>query len=81
MYVELAVMALFVFLYSAVAGGIERTRISGPMVFIVVGLLIGPLGLGWLHPDLDDDAEDVLRSYADLRGERPAHKKRGLFRR
>jgi molecular chaperone DnaJ len=31
--------------------------------------------------DLDDDAEDVLRSYADLRGERPAQKKRGLFRR
>lgn len=31
--------------------------------------------------ELDDDAEDALRSYADLRGERPAEKKRGLFRR
>lgn len=31
--------------------------------------------------DLDVEAEEVLRSYADLRGERPAHRKRGLFRR
>jgi len=56
-------MAVFVFLYSAVAGGIERTRISGPMVFTVVGLIIGPLGLGWLQPDLDNDG---LRMLADI---------------
>lgn len=31
--------------------------------------------------DLDDDAEDALRSYASLTGERPAQKKRGIFRR
>jgi molecular chaperone DnaJ len=31
--------------------------------------------------DLGDDEEDALRSYADLRGERPSNKKRGLFRR
>ena len=31
--------------------------------------------------DLDDDQEEALRSYADLRGERPSTKKRGLFRR
>ncbi len=61
--VELAILAVFVFLYSAVAGGIERTRISGPMVFTVVGLVIGPLGLRWLQPDLDDDG---LRVLADL---------------
>ena len=33
MYAELAILAVFIFLYSAVAGGLERTRISGPMVF------------------------------------------------
>ena len=33
--------------YSAAAGGIERTMISGPMVFAAVGLVVGPLGLGW----------------------------------
>jgi len=31
--------------------------------------------------DLDEDAEDALRSYADITGEQPAQKKRGLFRR
>jgi len=31
--------------------------------------------------DLDDDAEDVLREYASLRGETPSAKKRGIFRR
>ena len=63
MYVTLAVLAVFVFLYSAVAGGVERTRISGPMVFTVVGLLVGPVGLGWLQPELDNQA---LRTLADI---------------
>jgi len=31
--------------------------------------------------DLDDDAEDILREYASLRGEKPSARKRGLFRR
>lgn len=31
--------------------------------------------------DLDDDQEDALRAYADLRGEQPSTRKRGLFRR
>ena len=63
MYAELAILAVFIFLYSAVAGGLERTRISGPMVFTIVGLIIGPLGLGWLQPELDNDG---LRVLADI---------------
>jgi molecular chaperone DnaJ len=31
--------------------------------------------------DLGEDEEEVLRTYAELRGERPATTKRGLFRR
>jgi molecular chaperone DnaJ len=31
--------------------------------------------------DLDEDAEDALRSYGSLMGEEPARKKRGIFRR
>jgi NhaP-type Na+/H+ or K+/H+ antiporter len=63
MYVELAVLALFVFCYSLVAGRIERAATSGPMVFVVAGLLMGPLGLGWF----DGDATSTeLRVLADL---------------
>ena len=53
MYAALAVLTIFAFLYSAIAGGVERTAVSGPIIFTAVGLLIGPLGFGWLHPDLD----------------------------
>ncbi len=63
MYVELAILALFIFLYSLVAGRIERTAISGPMVFVVVGFLLGPFGFGWL--DGDATSSD-LRTFADL---------------
>ena len=63
MYVELAILALFIFLYSMVAGRIERSAISGPMVFVVAGFLMGPLGLGWFK---GDETSDVFRILADL---------------
>jgi NhaP-type Na+/H+ or K+/H+ antiporter len=63
MYVELGILALFIFLYSMVAGRIERSVISGPMVFVVAGFLMGPYGLGWF----DDHATGSdLRMFADL---------------
>jgi len=63
MYLELAILAIFVFLYSLIAGAVERSVISGPMIFIAVGLVIGPLGLGWIQPELDNDG---LRVLADI---------------
>ena len=63
MYVELAILALFIFLYSMVAGRIERSAVSGPMVFVVAGFLLGPFGLGWLKGSAT--SED-LRTLADI---------------
>jgi len=63
MYAELALLVVFAFLYSSVAGGLEKTMVSGPMVFTIVGLIIGPLALGWLQLDLDNDG---LRVLADI---------------
>ena len=63
MYVELAILALFIFIYSMVAGRIERSAISGPMVFVIAGFLMGPFGFGWLKGDATS-AE--LRTLADL---------------
>ncbi len=48
MYENLAVLAGFVFIYSLVAGRVERMPLSGPIVFMVFGLVCGPLGLGLL---------------------------------
>lgn len=53
MYETLALLAAFVLIYSVVAGGVERTRISGPILFTAFGLLIGPLGLGVLSRERD----------------------------
>ncbi len=63
MYQTLAVLALFTLVYSSVAGRIERTWISGPMVFTVFGLLIGPVGFDLLPLDFDGE---VIRTLAEL---------------
>lgn len=63
MYDTLAVLAAFALVYSAVAGRIERTWISGPIVFIAFGLLIGPLGLGLLSMGSDPE---WLKALAEL---------------
>jgi len=63
MYVELAILALFIFTYSLVAGRIQRTVISGPMVFVVAGFLLGPSVLGWFKGNA---ASEDLRVLADL---------------
>jgi len=63
MYVELAILSIFVFIYSLIAGRVERSVISGPMVFVTVGFLVGPSSLGWLKGDA---TSDDLRVLADL---------------
>lgn len=63
MYTELAILALFIFFYSLVAGRLERMATSGPIIFVVVGFLIGPLGLGWFSGDVSNTG---LRVLADL---------------
>ncbi len=63
MYMDLAILAFFVLLYSIIAGRVERTPISGPIIFLLFGLVLGPVGFGLL--DLDVDAEG-LRTLAEL---------------
>ncbi len=63
MYVELAILALFIFIYSMVAGRIERSAVSGPMVFVVAGFLLGPYGIGWLKGSA---TSENFRTLADI---------------
>ena len=60
MYLDLMLLAALVLIYSAVAGRVERTWISGPMIFTVFGLLIGPVGLGLLSFETDAETLKVL---------------------
>ena len=57
MYQTAIVIAAFVLVYAAVSGRIERSWLSGPVVFTLAGLGLGPEGLGVLR--LDMAAEDV----------------------
>ena len=63
MYEVLAALAGFALLYSVFAGGIERTWISGPIVFTAFGLLVGPFGLELLSMEEDPEA---LKTLAEL---------------
>jgi len=63
MYIELSVLALIVFIYSLIAGRVEQTAISGPIVFVLTGVLVGPLGFGLFDGDV---SRNNLRVLADL---------------
>jgi NhaP-type Na+/H+ or K+/H+ antiporter len=63
MYIELAILALFTFFYSVVAGRIEKLPVSGPIVFVITGFMLGPLGLGWFK---DDVSQVEFRVLVDL---------------
>jgi sodium/hydrogen antiporter len=63
MYSNVAVMVLFAFVFSVIAGRVERSAVSGPIIFIAFGLIAGPVGLGLL--DMDVQAVE-LRVVADL---------------
>ncbi len=50
------IIGVVVVLFAAVARRIDTTPISGPMVFVGLGLLLGESGLGWLQADLSAGA-------------------------
>jgi NhaP-type Na+/H+ or K+/H+ antiporter len=59
-YKDLAILALFILVYSSVAGRVERTWVSGPIVFTIFGLLIGPVGLDLLSFKTDGETLSTL---------------------
>jgi NhaP-type Na+/H+ or K+/H+ antiporter len=63
MYQNAAMLAAFLLIYSAVAGRVERSWISGPIVFTGVGFILGPDGLGVLLINISGEG---LRLLAEL---------------
>ncbi len=63
MYENLALLAAFVLVYSSVGGAIERTWISGPIIFILFGVLIGPVVFDLHTMEIDRDS---VRGLAEL---------------
>ena len=50
MYFALACFAALLFVYSLISEKVERLSLSGPIVFVAVGVVLGPLGLEWFNP-------------------------------
>jgi sodium/hydrogen antiporter len=63
MYQNAAILAAFLLIYSALAGRVERSWVSGPIVFTAIGLLLGPYGLGVVRLNLGAGG---LRTLAEL---------------
>jgi sodium/hydrogen antiporter len=52
MYENIAILAAVVLAYSAVAGRVARSWLSGPILFTLAGLIAGPLGFDILRLEL-----------------------------
>lgn len=63
MYENLAILALFAFAYSVVANRLGRAAVNGAVVYLVFGVIAGPVGLGLL--DLSIGSEGI-RLVAEL---------------
>jgi NhaP-type Na+/H+ or K+/H+ antiporter len=59
----MAILGGFALVYSTIAGRVERSWISGPIVFMAFGLLLGPLALGVISQQEDPE---LLKSLAEL---------------
>ena len=55
MYQNAAIIAAIVLIYSAVAGRVARSWLSGPILFTLAGLVFGPLGLNLLRLEITAD--------------------------
>jgi NhaP-type Na+/H+ or K+/H+ antiporter len=60
MYQNAAMLAAFLLIYSAVAGRVERSWISGPIVFTGFGFILGPDGLGVLRINISGEGLRLL---------------------
>ena len=63
MYDNLATLAVFAFVFSVIAGRVERSTVSGPMIFIAFGLIAGPLGFGFLDLTVNSTQLRVIADF------------------
>ena len=64
MYLNLILIASALLIYSILAGRIEKTAISGPMLFVLLGLVSGPLLLDVLDIELNQEGYKTLAEVA-----------------
>ncbi len=62
-YLVVSVIAAFALLYSLVASRLERTLVNGALVYVIVGFLCGPDGLGLIDIQIEGEG---LKTLAEL---------------
>jgi len=63
MYEDIALLAFFILIYSSVAGAVERSWVSGPIIYTCFGLLIGRGGFDLLSWETN---HETIRSMAEV---------------
>ncbi|MEZ0123055.1 MAG: cation:proton antiporter [Candidatus Reddybacter sp.] len=63
MYLDLALIAGAILVFSSIAGRVEKSWLSGPIVFVFFGFLIGPRALDILSLEMQ---RDMLKTLAEL---------------
>ncbi len=64
MYQNLTIIAFLVLIYSLLAGRIEKTWLSGPIIFVVLGVIAGPLGINILNFNIQKETYKTLAELA-----------------
>ncbi len=59
-FADIALVAAFVLAYGLVSRRLQSTPVTGPMVFVAIGMLIGPAGIDVVDIGLDEGAVRVL---------------------
>ena len=60
LYQNLAVIAAFLLIYSLIAGRFESKLVNGPLLFLLMGWLLGSGGLGLLSLSINSDGIKLL---------------------
>ena len=55
-----AIIPLAIFLFALISGRLQSSIITPPMAFVAVGLLIGPIGLGMFHIEIEGELVKIL---------------------
>jgi len=63
MYDNVAVFALIALLYAAFSHVFDRSVITGPILFVGIGLLIGPEVLGWIDFNIESEGIRELAEF------------------
>ncbi len=63
-YQILTVFAAFAFAYSLIASRLDKTPVNGALVYVAVGMLFGPQGLGLIDLKLDGEGISRLAEFA-----------------